>query len=295
MFFVLLKTNRNSSISCSQGWLTTHCTAKKDQEILTFFSFIIRVLGLQVYTAIFGLFDAKDQTWVLCKLGQHWTIWVKSPGRSPSVFPQGFAPPSQEHGTAQPQEVLLCWSGQLWEIHAQPPLQLADGGLVTYRLQSLAEEVLPLTSSPSIVLENMPMTKHVPILMRTHIPTHDFGKPSHLWLSPAHAAVLELHPWETHHCRHWTRASTVTSHLTSQFPSGAMSSSTDVFKIMKQKHALLTALDASPVCVCLSGQNRVLKHARLSFNLQIRKDPPWLTVEKKRKVLEALRSFEIAH
>lgn len=123
----------------------------------------------------------------------------------------------------------------------------------------------------------------------------DVGEPSHLWLSPVFAAVLELHPWETHHCRHWTRASIVTSHLTSQFPSGAMSSSTDVFKIMKQKHALLTALDASPVCACLSLQNRVLKHAPLSFSLQIRKHPPWLTVEKKRKALEALRSFEIFH
>lgn len=98
------KTNRNSSISCSQGWLTTHCTAKKDQEILTFFFFIFWVLGLQVYTAMFGLFDAKDQTWVLYKLGQHWTIWVKSPGRSPSAFPQGFVPPSQEHRTAQPRK-----------------------------------------------------------------------------------------------------------------------------------------------------------------------------------------------
>lgn len=139
------------------------------------------------------------------------------------------------------------------------------------------------------------MTKHVSLLMRTHIPTHDVGKPSHLWLSPAHAAVLELHPWDAHYCRHWARASTVTSHLTSRLPSGTMSSSTDVFKIMKQKHALLTALDASPVCVCLSGQNRVLTHAPLSFNLQIRKDPPWPTVEKKRKVLEVLRSFEISH
>lgn len=35
--FVKNKHTNKSSIPCSQGWLTTHCTAKKDQEILIVF------------------------------------------------------------------------------------------------------------------------------------------------------------------------------------------------------------------------------------------------------------------
>lgn len=78
------------------------------------------------------------------------------------------------------------------------------------------------------------------------------------------------------------------SHLTSLFPSGAVSSSTDVFKIMKQEHALLTVLDASQRVY--DSPSSEMHHCRLVCKLG---KTPWLTAE--RKALEALGSLEIFH